>query len=41
MDGQMSKASKVLLILLGIVGALVVAFVGLLIYFRATTTGSN
>ena len=37
----MSKASKTLLILLGIVGALLVAFVGLLIYFRATTPVSN
>ena len=37
----MSKASKILLILLGIVGAIVVALVGLLIYFRATTPASN
>jgi hypothetical protein len=37
----MSKATKTLLILLGIVGTLVVLFVGLLIYFRATTPVSN
>jgi hypothetical protein len=37
----MSKVTKTLLIVLGIVGAVVVALVGLLIYFRATTPASN
>ena len=37
----MSKAGKILLILLGIVGTLLVAFVGLLIYFRATSQVSG
>jgi hypothetical protein len=37
----MSQARKTLWILLGFVGTLLVVFVGLLIYFRATTTVSN
>jgi len=37
----MSKAGRTLLFLLGIVGALVVALVGLLIYFRATSQVSG
>jgi len=37
----MSKAGRTLWIVLGIVGALVVAFVGLLIYFRATSQVSS